>query len=66
MLIPLLINGDVHNLEIYMKLSRKNAKHLAMRQADYATMMATKNTQASGVQQRKDTGGFHKPGSNKK
>ena len=41
----------------------KGQKRLARRMADYALMMGTKNGHG-GAQQRKDTGGFHRPGSN--
>lgn len=43
--------------------NRKAARALSRRMADYAVMMGTKNTEASGAQQRKDSGGYHRPGS---
>ena len=47
-----------------MKQSRKQATRLEMRRKDFDNMMATRNT-AGGTQQRKDTGGFKRPGSGK-
>lgn len=46
--------------------NRKMAAHLDGRRRDYDLMLDTKNSQASGVQQRKESGGFHKPGSNQR
>lgn len=43
--------------------NRKQGKALAARVKDFELLMSTKNT-AGGTQQRKDSGGFHKPGSN--
>lgn len=40
----------------------KGQRRLAGRLADYATMMGTKDPHG-GIQQRKDSGGFHRPGS---
>lgn len=46
--------------------NRKLSRALEIRRTDYTVMLATKNTTASGTQQRKDTGGFHRPGSNQR
>jgi hypothetical protein len=46
-----------------MKRARKAANRLHVRQKDWEVMMNTRNTAASGVQQRKDSGGYKKPGS---
>jgi len=42
--------------------NRKRAARLDLRRKDYANFMAAKNP-AGGTQQRKDSGGFHRPGS---
>lgn len=46
--------------------NRKLSRALEIRRADYTTMMATRNATAGGAQQRKDTGGYHRPGSNQR
>jgi hypothetical protein len=43
--------------------NRKQHNRLTRRLNDYAVMMNTKN---SATQQRKDSGGYHRPGSNTK
>jgi len=45
------------------KASRKQAASLERRMRDYSLSMDTKNASAGGTQQRKDSGGFHRPGS---
>lgn len=45
--------------------NRKAKARLDGRIKDFNDLMATKNSSASGTQQRKETGGFHMPGSNK-
>jgi len=44
-------------------LNRKRERKLDMRKADWQRSMDTKNTEASGAQQRKESGGFKRPGS---
>ena len=46
--------------------NRKLFKALERRLADYTVSMNTRNTEAGGTQQRKDSGGFHRPGSNQR
>jgi hypothetical protein len=43
----------------------KREANLARRVAGFNLSMATKNSESGGAQQRKETGGFHKPGAYK-
>lgn len=45
---------------------RKAEKRLDSRRSDFNGFIGTVNAGCGGVTQRKETGGFHKPGSNKK
>lgn len=47
-----------------MKRSKKLAENLNTRLADYGRMMNERSLHG-GQQQRKETGGYHRPGSNK-
>lgn len=56
-------DGPVANRAVTKDVNRKSFARLGARLRDYELMMATKNP-AGGTQQRKDNGGFHRPGSN--
>lgn len=49
-----------------MKASKKAARNLESRMRDYAETMNTKNMGSTKAEQRKESGGYHRPGSNKK
>lgn len=46
-----------------LKHGRKAEARLSRLLRDHGLMMGTKNTEGSGAQQRKDSGGYHRPGS---
>ncbi len=57
--------GPVANHAQQGQMHRKMRESLERRRSDYSRTMDTKNTHG-GIQQRKDNGGFHRPGSNTK
>ena len=56
--------GPVANMAVGgRRVNRKMAARLEARVKDFELFMSARNSHG-GIQQRKETGGFHKPGSN--
>lgn len=61
---PDTIGFTARNAKVGRGHNRKSKARLDGRVADFNALMSTRNP-AGGTQQRKETGGFHMPGSNK-